>query len=92
MCQLEVENYWQIISKGNNCPSISSLYSSFSKASAEIHFCQLTLLLNKEIMHTVASSWIMSPTSYVISIFKSPNVIRSFPNFHRESLSKNKRI
>ena len=34
----------------------------------------------------------MSPTSYVITIFKSQNVIRSFSNFHRESLSQNKRI
>lgn len=92
MCKIEVENNWQIINKWNNCPAISSLYSSFPKASAEIHFCQLILLLNKEIVHTVASSWIMSPTSYIITISKSPNVIRSFPNFHRESLSKNKRI
>lgn len=92
MCEIKARNYWQIINKWNDFPVISSPYSSLSKASAEIHFCQLMLLLNKEIVHTVASHWIMSPTSYVITISKSQNVIRSFPNFHRESLSKNKRI
>lgn len=68
--------------KRNNCPAILLLCSSFPKAYTEIHICPFMLLLNKEIVYTVASSYIMSPTSYVITIFKSQNVSRSFSNFH----------